>query len=207
MKTRYKITIIAFSALVGIMFIPMIASNLYCDYLADFCTSKITGVGPGGVYLPAEWGTREGCFVASDDGTAERCRIDIAQINWPFPPRMHELGHDCMETCPDDETPPEESDTSANIGKISEEDIPIFFEIQLNMLGIDWERSDRVWKNYDFEIKPPARVCSHVISDGGNGLYISTIWQDEYSLSDIAIQPDMPNDCVKFLPVTELLLK
>ena len=91
MKTRYKITIIAFSALVGTMFIPMVTSNLYCDYLADSCTSRITGVGPGGVYLPAEWGTREGCFVVGDDGTAERCRIDIAQINWPFPPRMHEL--------------------------------------------------------------------------------------------------------------------
>ncbi|MCE2498137.1 MAG: hypothetical protein J4F28_03955 [Nitrosopumilaceae archaeon] len=73
------------------------------------------------------------------------------------------------------------------------------------MLGIGWEPSNKVWKNNDFETKLPARVCSHIISDRGNELYISTIWQDEYSLSDIAIQPDMPNDCVKFLPVTELL--
>ena len=116
MRTRYKITAIAFSALVGVTFGPVAASNLYCDYLADSCTSRITGVGPGGVYLPAEWGTQEGCFVANDGGPAEPCRIDIAQINWPFPPRMHELGPACIEMCPYDEIRAERSNTPANMG-------------------------------------------------------------------------------------------
>jgi len=80
LKKRYKIPIIAVGALLGISFIPLIASNLYCDYLADSCTSRITGVGPGGVYLPTEWGTKENCYVANDDDTLEPCSIDIAHV-------------------------------------------------------------------------------------------------------------------------------
>jgi len=90
------------------------------------------------------------------------------------------------------------------LGKIREKDIPIFFEIQLMDLGIEWELADRSWVNPDFEIEPPARICSHIIKESGAELYISTIWQDEYSLSDMIIQRDMPDDCVKFLPVTQI---
>ena len=110
MKTRYKITVIAFSILLGILFVPVVASNLYCDYLAEHCTSRITGVGPGGLYLPAEWGTRDDCHFTNENGVTEPCRIDIAQINWPFPPRiMHGQGHECVELCPDDDPPPKPS--------------------------------------------------------------------------------------------------
>ena len=91
------------------------------------------------------------------------------------------------------------------LGKISEKDIPIFFEIQLMELGIEWELADRSWANPDFEIEPPARVCSHIIKDSGAELYISTIWQDEYSLSDMIIHREMPDDCVKFLPVSQIV--
>ena len=108
MKTRYKISIIAFSALLGILFIPMVTSNLYCDYIADSCTSRITGVGPGGVYLPAEWGTKEDCHVANENGTAEPCRIDIAQINWPFPPHIYEQERECIEICSHDRIYPKQ---------------------------------------------------------------------------------------------------
>ena len=101
MKTRTKIILIAFSILFGILFIPVAASNLYCDYLTDHCTMRITGVGPGGVYLPAEWGTRENCSIANDDGTFEPCLIDIAQITWPFPTHMPEHEPKCDEICPD----------------------------------------------------------------------------------------------------------
>jgi len=90
------------------------------------------------------------------------------------------------------------------LGKISEKDIPVFFEIQLMELDIEWELADRSWANPDFEIVPPARICSHIIKESGAELYISTIWQDEYSLSDMIIQRDMPDDCVKFLPVTQI---
>ena len=84
------------------MFIPIIASNLYCDYLTDHCTTRITGVGPGGVYLPAEWGTQDGCYYTDEDGITRPCRIDIAQINWPFPPKIHKPIHECIEICPDE---------------------------------------------------------------------------------------------------------
>jgi len=90
------------------------------------------------------------------------------------------------------------------LGKIREKDIGVFFEIQLMELGIEWELADRSWANPDFEIEPPARICSQIIKDSGAELYISTIWQDEYSLSDMIIQEDMPDDCVKFFPVTQV---
>ena len=90
------------------------------------------------------------------------------------------------------------------LGKIREKDIGVFFEIQLMELGIEWELADRSWANPDFEIAPPARICSQIIKDSGAELYISTIWQDEYSLSDMIIQEDMPDDCVKFFPVTQV---
>ena len=67
-----------------------------------------------------------------------------------------------------------------------------------------WELANRTWANPDFEIEPPARICSHIIKDNGTELYISTIWQDEYSLSDMFIHRELPNDCVKILPVTEI---
>ncbi len=99
MKTQYKIIITIFCVLLGVLFVPLVASNVYCDYIAESCSSRITGVGPGGVYLPVEWGTNENCLHANDDGTLELCPIDIAQINWPFPPRIPE--HECNEVCSD----------------------------------------------------------------------------------------------------------
>jgi len=106
MKTRYKITIIAFSAFLGFLFLPIVGSNLYCDYISDSCSSRITGVGPGGVYLPAEWGITDRCYMTSNGMPEEPCRIDIAQFNWPFPPRDWEWEHDtnCDEICPDNYT-------------------------------------------------------------------------------------------------------
>ncbi len=44
MNASIKIPLIVFSILFGILFIPLAASNLYCDYLTDFCSSRITGV-------------------------------------------------------------------------------------------------------------------------------------------------------------------
>ena len=95
-------------------------------------------------------------------------------------------------------------DDCKRLGKIREKDIPIFFEIQLMELGIEWESADKSWANPDFEIEPPARICSHIIKDSGAELYISTIWEDEYTLSDMIIQRQMPDDCVKFYHPTKI---
>ena len=90
------------------------------------------------------------------------------------------------------------------MGKIREKDIPIFFEIQLMELDFGWELANRTWINPDFEIEPPARICSHIITDNGTELYLSTIWQNEYSVSDMHVNIEMPRDCVKTLPVTKI---
>lgn len=95
-------------------------------------------------------------------------------------------------------------DVCKQLGKIREKDIPIFFEIQLMEFDFQWELANRTWTNPDFEIEPPARICSHIIKDNGTELYISTIWQDEYSLSDMFTHRELPDDCVKILPVTEI---
>lgn len=68
----------------------------------------------------------------------------------------------------------------------------------------EWELANKTWANPDFEIEPPARICSHIITDNGTELYLSTIWQDEYSVSDMYVDIKMPSDCVKTLPVTEI---
>ena len=70
MKSRYKISIIAFSALLGTLFIQMAASNMYCDHIADSCTLRITRVGPGDAYLPAERDTREDYHAVNENVTA-----------------------------------------------------------------------------------------------------------------------------------------
>ena len=101
MKKRYTIPTIVISALLGILFLPVIASNLYCDFLGDSCTSRIIGVGPVGAYFTGEGGTKEECYVAKDDGTLEPCSIDIVQINWPFPSSIPKQ-HECNEMCPDE---------------------------------------------------------------------------------------------------------
>ena len=105
-------------------------------------------------------------------------------------------GHDLLGTAR------EEFQVVEDMPVIEEEDIPVFFEIQLMELGVDWEMPDRVWENVDFEVELPARICSYIVADGAD-LYLSTVWQDEYSLSDMVIQENVPDDCVKLLPVSE----
>lgn len=91
------------------------------------------------------------------------------------------------------------------MGKINpEKDIPVFFEIQLMKQGIRWELADRSWTNTDEGLVYPAKICSHIIKESGVELYIYTILEDEYSLSDMFIQREMPDNCAKFFPVAEV---
>ena len=127
------------------------------------------------------------CYTTDDvqadiTGEFEHCEI-ITQCNEGF----KEINGQCKQ-----------------IGKIREKDIPVFFHVQLMALGIEWNLQDRTWANPDFEIEPSARVCSAIIKESGAAVYISTVWQDQYNLSDMKIHREMPDDCVKFLPIEKI---
>jgi hypothetical protein len=93
---------------------------------------------------------------------------------------------------------------SKKLGIINpEKDIPIFFEIQLMEQNITWEMPEREWNNPDFEVEPPSRFCSQILMNEGTDVFISTIFQSFYSLSNMTFHETMPNDCVKILPVTQ----
>ena len=84
-----------------------------------------------------------------------------------------------------------------------EKEIPIFFEVMLMEQDVDWVMPQREWNNPDFEIEPPARICSEIIYPNGTNVFLSTIFQDPYTLSDMVFHNTLPEDCVKVLPVTE----
>ena len=89
-------------------------------------------------------------------------------------------------------------------GKINpEKDIPTFFEVMLMEQDVDWIMPHREWKNPDFEIGPPARICSQIINSDGKDVYLSTVLLNHYELSDMLFHDSLPDDCVKVLPVTE----
>ena len=84
-----------------------------------------------------------------------------------------------------------------------EKDIPTFFEVMLMEQDVDWVMPQRDWNNPDFEIEPPARICSEIIYPNGTNTFLSTVFQDPYTLSDMVFHNTLPEDCVKVLPVTE----
>ena len=105
MKTRYKIIVIAVCAYFGVFLGPVVASNIYCDFVAqEMCTSRVTGVSlpPFNMILQSLPNDNE-CFFENRDGIMEPCYIETGHLEWPFPPRIHEsdLDHKCDEICPD----------------------------------------------------------------------------------------------------------
>lgn len=105
MKTRYKIVAIAVCAYFGVFFGPVIASNVYCDFIAqEMCTSRITGVGlPPFNMIPLSLLSDNECFF-ENEGVMVPCYVETGYFEWPFPPRVWESGHDprCDEICIDD---------------------------------------------------------------------------------------------------------
>ena len=105
MKTRYKIIVIAVCAYFGVFFGPVIASNAYCDFIAqEMCTSRITGVSlPPFNMIPLTLPSDNECFFENTEGVMEPCYIETGYFEWPFPPRMNEYEHDhkCDEICVD----------------------------------------------------------------------------------------------------------
>ncbi len=84
-----------------------------------------------------------------------------------------------------------------------EKDIPTFFEVMLMEQEIDWIMPQREWNNPDFEIEPPARICSEIFYPNGTNTFLSTVFQTPYTLSNMTFHHSLPEDCAKVLPVTE----
>lgn len=85
-----------------------------------------------------------------------------------------------------------------------EKDIPIFFEVMLMEQEIEWNMPQREWNNPDFELEPPARVCSQIVNPNGTSVYVSTILLNSYELSNMTFHNSLPDDCLKVLPVTQI---
>ena len=104
----------------------------------------------------------------------------------------------------EDESASELRSDGIDSGKINpEKDIPIFFEVMLMEQDVDWIMPQREWNDPDFEIEPPARICSQIINSDGKDVYLSTVLLNPYELSDMLFHDSLPDDCVKVLPVTE----
>lgn len=111
---------------------------------------------------------------------------------------LHEIRTKTFET--------KEPESFTVLGKINpEKDIPVFFELQLMEQEIEWELADRSWTNTDEGLAYPAKICSHIIKESGAEWYIYTVLEDEYSLSDMVMQREIPDNCAKFFPVSEVL--
>jgi hypothetical protein len=117
MKTRYKITLVAVCAYFGVFLGPVIASNVYCDFVSqEICTSRITGVNlPPFNMIPLTIPSDSECFFENADGVMAPCYAETGYFEWPFPPRMEEhLERNCDEQCTDvGNLPPCTSDRTA----------------------------------------------------------------------------------------------
>ena len=90
MKTRYKVVLIAVCAYFGVFLVPVIASNVYCDFISqEICTSRITGVIllPFNMILPSL--PSDDCLV-NNNGILEPCYGEPGLVEWPFSPRMED---------------------------------------------------------------------------------------------------------------------
>ena len=104
----------------------------------------------------------------------------------------------------EDESMSRSGSNEIDSGKINpEKDIPTFFEVMLMEQDVDWIMPQREWNNPDFEIEPPARICSEIIYPNGTNAFLSTVFQNPYTLSNMIFHNALPEDCVKVLPVTE----
>jgi len=96
-KTRYKIIIVAVCAYLGVFFGPVIASNVYCDFISqEMCTNRIVGVNlpPFDMILPTA-----DCWI-KNDGVRGPCHAEPVSFMWPFPMRLDVYpGSGCHEMC------------------------------------------------------------------------------------------------------------
>ncbi len=102
-KTRYKIILIGICIYFAVFFTPVIASNVYCDFISqEMCTSRIKGVTlPSFNMISSSISSDNECYFENDDGSVVPCHNAIGEFEWPFPPRMLEHPQECIEICPD----------------------------------------------------------------------------------------------------------
>jgi len=122
------------------------------------------------------------------------------KINYDIPlPEYEEFGFVI-----EDESISGSESNEIDSGKINpEKQIPTFFEVMLMEQDIEWIMPQREWNNPDFEIVPPARICSEILYPNGTNVFLSTVFQTHYTLSNMTFHNSLPEDCVNVLPVTE----
>jgi len=82
MRTRYKIITVAVCAYLCVFFGPVVASNVYCDFISqEMCTTRIVGVNlpPFDLILPTA-----DCWI-KNGGVRGPCHGEPASLRWPFP--------------------------------------------------------------------------------------------------------------------------
>jgi hypothetical protein len=122
------------------------------------------------------------------------------KINYDIPlPEYEEFGFII-----EDESMSGSESNEIDSGKINpEKQIPTFFEVMLMEQDIEWIMPQREWNNPDFEIVPPVRICSEILYSNGTSVFLSTVFQTHYTLSNMTFHNSLPEDCVRVLPVTE----
>ena len=83
-------------------------------------------------------------------------------------------------------------------------DISVFFEVMLLEQGIEWIVPQRQWSDFNFVLDPPTKICSEILYSNGTNVFLSTMIETPYSLSDMTFHNSLPDDCAKVWPVAEI---
>lgn len=78
-----------------------------------------------------------------------------------------------------------------------ENNLPIFWMLRLNELGIEYEIPERNWSNNQVEPIAPWRACSPLAFPNGTDFYVSSVITSSFVISGMQIHDSMPDDCSK----------
>lgn len=92
------------------------------------------------------------------------------------------------------------TDSSTVKGITPENNLPIFWMLRLNELGVEYEIPERDWGNNHIEPVAPWRACSPLVFPNGTSFYVSSVITSSFEISGMQIHYSMPDDCSKIYP-------
>ena len=92
------------------------------------------------------------------------------------------------------------TDSNTIKGITPQNNLPIFWMLRLNELGIDYEIPERDWSNNKVEPIAPWRACSPLVFPNGTDFYVSSVITSSFEISGMDIHDSMPDDCSKIYP-------